>query len=209
MCVNTANLIKAAINHTSIQGGGTFPCHQVDHSPTNKGKGESEQETWVCCLERRTTSSESTDLESVLGLLCIVIHGYAQILFVYLSCLFICCLGDTVMQVLSLTVFMCHFSRTSTFSQSLQLFKWAIAHCPLNKPLRGYSSPSPALTPRMFLLQVKPRYLMPGCSLALGNPLCKSFKFIKWMQWSILVSHCPAADWTVCGTEWTSIMISF
>lgn len=44
MCVNTANLIKAAINHIGIKGGGTFLCHQGDHSPTNKGEGESEQE---------------------------------------------------------------------------------------------------------------------------------------------------------------------
>jgi len=47
VCVNTANLIKAAINHISIKGGGTSPCHQVGHSPTNKGEGESEQEPSV------------------------------------------------------------------------------------------------------------------------------------------------------------------
>lgn len=80
----------------------------------NKGKSESEQKPSVHCLAG-IASSKSTDLESVLELLCIVICGYAQVLFGYLSCLFIC-LGCTVKQVLSLGIFTYCFSRTSAFS---------------------------------------------------------------------------------------------
>lgn len=47
LCVNTADLIKAAVNHIGIKGGGgTFPCHQVHCSPTIKEKMNQNKNLW-------------------------------------------------------------------------------------------------------------------------------------------------------------------
>lgn len=156
LCVSIQQtFIKAAINHIGIKGGGTSPCHQVDHRPMNKGK------SWIrgrnvgllprergCLVPEHGPGVSS-------GASLIVTQGYAQIL----SGPFLC--AWAVEQVLSL--FWCCFSRTRAFFQSCQFLKWAVGHCP-HKPLPEHLCPSHALTPHLLLSQVKSQILMLGAA---------------------------------------------
>lgn len=114
LCVSIQQtFIKAAINHIGIKGGGTSPCHQVDHRPMNKGK------SWIrrrnigllpgergCLIPEHGPGVSS-------GASLVVTQGYAQILSGPFLCAwaglwsrFCLCFGAvSVEQGLSLKVF--------------------------------------------------------------------------------------------------------